>query len=541
MIRFNNVSFQYGEEVCTDQSTISGIDLNIEDGQVVVITGESGCGKTTIGRLVNGLSPHFYAGQLQGEVSVEGTDPSTRELYETARYVGSIFQNPRTQFFNVDTTSEITFSCENQGMDPDEIRERLSRVVENLNISNLLDRSIFQLSGGQKQKIACASIAMSDAGIIVMDEPSSNLDLQGIEDLKQVIETWKSQGKTILIAEHRLYYLKDLVDRLVIMKEGRIHSVLDKSRIGQLSGKEMQAMGLRTFSMEDLFRQDLPKKKDLHQNASGREMHKCTAQDFAIRSMRFRYGRSGEGILIRQTDLRAGEITALVGLNGAGKSTFAKCLCGLNKKSKEDIRQGGKVLNKAARVRKSFLVMQDVNTQLFADSVLNEVLLSLREKYGKAYDPVAQEKEAMDILRMMDLEEFRDRHPISLSGGQKQRVAIAGAIAADKELIVFDEPTSGLDYKHMAEVSSVMKLLANMGKTIVVITHDMELILSAMDRVICLERGEVVDDYALTDDTKRRLYEYFYKVTGYGSMSNNIGLVSINHSEDEYERQKVAN
>ncbi|MCR5715676.1 MAG: ABC transporter ATP-binding protein, partial [Lachnospiraceae bacterium] len=394
MITLQNVSFQYGEAAAAGHPTLSGIDLTIGNGQVIVVTGESGCGKTTVGRLVNGLSPNFYNGKLTGEVSVEGMNPSTSELYETARYVGSIFQNPRTQFFNVDTTSEITFSCENQGMEPEKIRERLSGVVEQFNISELLDRSIFELSGGQKQKIACASIAMSDAKIIVMDEPSSNLDLQGIEDLKQVIGMWKAQGKTVLIAEHRLYYLKNLADRLVIMQEGRIHAVLEKRQFENLTGAQMREMGLRTFSMEELFRQDLPPQdvsrpsQDVPRPPQDVPLPPQStpvlreSTNFAIRAMTFQYKGSGDGIRIEQTMLKAGEITALVGLNGAGKSTFAKCLCGLNKQSKDCIYQGAKKLTKAVRVKKSFLVMQDVNTQLFADSVLNEVLLSLREKYG---------------------------------------------------------------------------------------------------------------------------------------------------------------
>nr|MCR5716451.1 ATP-binding cassette domain-containing protein [Lachnospiraceae bacterium] len=358
-------------------------------------------------------------------------------------------------------------------------------------------------------------------------------------------------GKTVLIAEHRLYYLKNLADRLVIMQEGRIHSLLEKRQIEHLTGPQMKKMGLRTFSMEELFRQDLPP-RDVSRPSQDRPSQNASmpprdhlipdeSTDFVIRQMTFRYKGSKEGIRIEETTLRAGEITALVGLNGAGKSTFAKCLCGLCKQSKDHICQGNKKLTKAVRIKKSFLVMQDVNTQLFADSVLNEVLLSLREKYGKAYDPEVHKREAMEILRRMDLEEMKDRHPISLSGGQKQRVAIAGAIAADKELIVFDEPTSGLDYRHMVEVSSVMKQLAGMGKTVVVITHDMELILSTMDRVICLEQGQVAQDYALTDETKGRLYDYFYKVSGYDPMKRNIGLVSMNDMEDDYERQKVAN
>lgn len=533
MIKFNEVSFRYAGESSSELQVLSNFNLDIKAGQVIVVTGESGCGKTTVGRLINGLSPKFYEGTLEGDVEVCGMRPKDQELYDTAKSVGSIFQNPRTQFFNVDTTSEITFACENQGMDRQLIKDRLEEVTDDFKIQDLLNRSIFELSGGQKQKIACGSIAMADSKVIVMDEPSSNLDLQGIDDLKLVIEKWKSQGKTLVIAEHRLYYLRDIADVVLIMKDGAISRILDRDEILRLSIDEMQNMGLRTFSVEEAFNRCIKSRRSKVKNQAGYE----------IKKMRFTYGKFAEGIDIEDINLEAGKITALVGLNGAGKSTFARCLCGLNKKSKDKISKGKLRLSKADRIKDSFLVMQDVNTQLFSDSVLGEVMLSLREKYGKEFNKATHEKEALEILRMMDLEQIKNRHPISLSGGQKQRVAIAGAIAAGKQLIILDEPTSGLDYKHMVDVSAVMRLLADMGKTILVITHDMELILSTMDNIICLEKGRVVDSYELTDMTKRKLYDFFYEVTRCTRLINSKKdrVAPINKVEEYYDGKKVTN
>jgi len=463
------------------------------------VTGESGCGKSTIVRLINGLCPGFYEGDLEGHVYVDGMEPAKQELYETAGKVGSVFQNPRTQFFNVDTTGEITFACENQGMEKKEILTRLDRVVKDLHLNKLLNRNIFELSGGEKQKIACAAIAMMDSEVIVMDEPSSNLDLRGIEELREIIEKWKKEKKTVIIAEHRLYYLRELADRLFFMKNGSIEFSVGKEKIEKLTTAELKRMGLRTFSLKGLFEEKL--------NAKARDISESNA--YVIEKMNYRYGRNQRGVNVSDLKIEKGRITALIGFNGAGKSTFAKCLCGLNRACKDRIYEGGKKLKKKSRIAESFLVMQDVNTQLFADSVMNEVLLSLREKYGKAYDPVLHRKEASKILEKMDLSDYADRHPISLSGGQKQRVAIAGAIAADKKLIILDEPTSGLDHKHMTEVGNVLKLLADMGKAVVVITHDMELILSVTDKVIAMQDGKITDEYELNDDNKEKLYSFF--------------------------------
>ncbi len=500
MIDFKDVSYKYITDGTMDDQSLKDINLSIPKGKLIVVTGESGCGKTTIGRLINGLSPKFYDGELTGNVNVSGLDPSTSELCETAKIVGSIFQNPRTQFFNVDTTSEITFACENQGLPKEDILRRLNVVVKELDIEKLLNRSIFELSGGEKQKIACASVATADTEVIVMDEPSSNLDLKGIDDLKRVIEKWKAKNKTIIIAEHRLYYLRDLADCLVIMKDGKIFKQMGREEISSLNMEDLQKLGLRTLSIPELFKSKVSPR---HTNP------KLSAGNYHINKMVYRYDRAGRGICIKDLDIKSGEVTALIGFNGAGKSTFAKCLSGLNKKCKDDIFIDNKKVKCKERVNDCFLVMQDVNTQLFADSVINEVYLSLREKYGRGATDEDMRKEALSILEMMDLSDIEDRHPISLSGGQKQRVAIAGAIAADKKIIIFDEPTSGLDYKHMLEVSHALRMLADMGKVVIVITHDMELIMSAVDRVICMEKGEIADNYILDDSTKNKLYGYF--------------------------------
>ena len=213
MIQLKNINFCYagGENA----GRLEQINLEIPDGQVVLLCGRSGCGKTTLTRLINGLIPNYYEGELSGEVLLDGKNISRLPLYETAKYVGSVFQNPRTQFFTVDSTSELAFGCENQGLPESEIIHRVKSTAVQFDMEDLLGKNIFRLSGGEKQKIACASVSVINPPVIVLDEPSSNLDQSATEDLRRMIRIWKQQGKTILIAEHRLYYLKELIDRVL--------------------------------------------------------------------------------------------------------------------------------------------------------------------------------------------------------------------------------------------------------------------------------------------------------------------------------------
>jgi len=212
MIDFKNVSFEYEDGT----GIIKDLNLNIKKGEVILLCGESGCGKSTLIRMINGLIPSYYKGELKGTVTVNGLDTRNAQLHELAKYVASVFQNPKTQFYNVDSTEEMVFSLENRGVSREKMEERLNQTVEKLKMDNLLGRNLFKMSGGEKQKVACACADTSDADIIVLDEPSSNLDLHTIRELQEIIEVWKKEGKTVVIAEHRLYYVLPIADRVLI-------------------------------------------------------------------------------------------------------------------------------------------------------------------------------------------------------------------------------------------------------------------------------------------------------------------------------------
>lgn len=485
MIKIDHISFSYGEE---NENTggVRDIDLNIEDGQFVVLCGESGCGKTTITRLINGLIPHYYEGQMAGEVWVNGEKVSEQPLYDTAAVVGSVFQNPRSQFFNVDTTSEITFGCENLGQPEKDIRERFAKTVRDFRLEKLIDRNIFHLSGGEKQKIACAGVSIMEPDVLVMDEPSSNLDAASILDLRKILAFWKSQGKTIIVSEHRLYYLRGLADRFIYLAEGQVSRDYSAAEFEQLTEQQRSNMGLRTFALERLLPPVLPQQEK-------------TA--LALHNFHFAYKNEPETLHIMDCEIPTNRIVGIIGNNGAGKSTFSRCFCGLEKRCGEIVWNGRKYRPKD-RLSTCYMVMQEVNHQLFTESVLDEVLISMEEE---------NQERAEEILNRLDLLAFKDRHPMSLSGGQKQRVAIASAIASKRSILFFDEPTSGLDYKHMKEVANVLRQVRDTGITVYVITHDLELILDCCTDIVHFENGSIIDQFQMDEAGLEKIRNYFIK------------------------------
>ena len=526
MIELKNVTFTYHN--AERSAGVYGIDLQIPAGQVMLLCGLSGCGKTTITRLINGLAPAYYAGTLDGQVLIDGKDSASVTLYELSQKVGSVFQNPRSQFFSLDSTSEIAFGCENTGVPREEMYRRIGQVSRDLDMADLLDRNLFALSGGEKQKIACASAAAMQPAIFVLDEPSSNLDLRSIANLKAVIRKWKEQGKTVVIAEHRLYYLMEIADRVIYMENGRIVQDFPIAEFLKVDTEALHRKGLRSQKAMEYtpgcIREAFPEgtfegspdeafvctiagkspafdcasveRSPAPECASAEEAFVCAPAEkppvferyVTFSGLAFSYGKK-RVLDIPELKVPSGAVTGVLGFNGAGKSTLARVICGLEKRAKGVLNDNGKSYTAKARLKKSYMVMQDVNHQLFTESVIEEVLLSMdvNDVSGEA----ARQK-ALDILEAMNLSEFRDVHPMALSGGQKQRLAVASAIAADKEFLIFDEPTSGLDYAHMRDVAENITRLARAGKTVFIISHDPELIAVCCNYLIFLDGGKLV-------------------------------------------------
>lgn len=311
MIEIKSVSLDYG---------VKDLDLTIKKGEFLLLCGRSGCGKTTVTRLINGLIPEFYPAEMTGDVFVDGERVRDMPMYRIAERVGSVFQNPRTQFFNVDTDSEIAFGIENEARPPEELRARVEQTGRELQIEKLRGRNIFELSGGEKQKIAFASVYAMNPEIYLLDEPSSNLDVDTIAELKQHLRLIKAQGKTVIVAEHRLYYLMDLADRIVYLEKGRITGIYTPDEFRQIPDETRKQMGLRALDLTKevpVCPQDTDSAKKEKLVLELREVSVFRKKQPVLSEISFAAAR--------------GEVIAVVGHNGAGKTTFSRALCGLHR------------------------------------------------------------------------------------------------------------------------------------------------------------------------------------------------------------------
>lgn len=483
MIKIRDVSYSYQEE--SVEMNLQSINMEIKKGECILLCGKSGCGKTTMTRLLNGMIPNFYDGVFSGEVLVDGKEVAALPMHEIAKQTGSVFQNPRTQFYTVNTSSEIAFGLENMGVSSEEIKKRVKQTAADLDIEYLLDKNIFMLSGGEKQIIAFASVYAMDPEIYVMDEPSSNLDAYAIEKIKRILALLKKQGKTIVIAEHRTYYLKDLADRVMFMENGKIAAEYSMDEIAAFTYEQHIETGLR---MVNILEHPFVKRKE-----------DAADSKITLKDVKFRY-EDQLALDIPNAEIDSGRITAVIGNNGAGKSTFVSCLCGLKKRVKGAFLQNGQRTAIKKRIKDSYLVMQEVNHQLFSDSVYDEIVLGVKG---------ADEPEVSRIMTELDIGQLTERHPATLSGGQKQRVLIASAMFCKKKVLIFDEPTSGLDFYHMVQTCELLKKLKNKNTFVFIITHDYEFIANLCDDVMHMEQGRISDYYRLDHEGIGKLKNFF--------------------------------
>ena len=447
MIDFQNVYFSYKD----GELTTKDISFSINSGECVILCGRSGSGKSTILRTVSGLAPVFYEGFLQGKIEVDRQIPAELESENRAKLFGVVFQDPRSQFFMNTVQDEICFAAENIGVPPKKIKEMLHEVSNFVGIEGLLSRSIDELSSGQKQKVAIASSLILQPKVLILDEPTSNLDAQGAKTLVEIIKKIKGRGIAIIISEHRFDVFKEAADRFLYIDRGKLNKIWTREEFENLSDEKLSSLGLR------------PKMVVKNSN-----IHVKTDKDLLldIHSLSFHYKKTREGIDNINLQLYRGEVVSLLGNNGAGKTTLCKVISGLLKENSGTIEYKGKISNCNLRNKFCYFVMQDADYQLYSDSVAGEIV------FGKKVTEKLKQ-DLMESLNAFKLMALKDRHPASLSGGEKQRVTLAAAYCSDVDIYILDEPTSGMDGDGLRAIIKWVKLLAEKGKIVIIITHDL--------------------------------------------------------------------
>lgn len=459
--------FQYSEENTPTLRKVSG---NIPAGRCVVLCGGSGCGKSTLLRCINGLIPQFYEGELTGFCRLDGQDTADLSIGEIGELAASVFQDPRSQFFTVNSSNEVAFGLENHGLPQEKIRDRVDEAFRTFHLEHLKNRNVYELSSGERQLISILSAWAMDTDIFLLDEPTANLDFAATQQLKNILLKLKKQGKTLLLSEHRLYYLADIADEYWIMANGEIKHKYTAEKAKALLPLQLHTLCLRTLDLEQItVSERSPQPENMPQALS-------------VSSLRYKYGRKNRAIL---SDVNFSvcehEIVGLVGANGCGKTTLGKLIAGLYRSTGGEISLFGKAQKPKQLQKQVLFIMQEAEFQFFTNSVLHEL------QYGHKIT-AEFEKKTETLLKNMDMWECRDRHPFSLSGGQMQRLTLMMAYLSDKPIVILDEPTAGQDAESLKRCA---ELIREMGKekTVLIITHDLELIADACDRCIGLSGG----------------------------------------------------
>ena len=466
MLEFKDVSFKYKN---SKNKVLDSVNFKINKGECILLTGVSGSGKSTLIHLMNGLIPTLYEGQLEGEILFKNKDLKDIESYDISKNIGYVSQDPRGHFFTTNTTSELVFSMENYCIPLNEMKKKYSELVNLLELEKLVDKNIIYISSGERQKIAIGCSLSLEPEIIILDEPSSNLDFHMTKKLKQLIEKLKTKGYTIIIAEHRMYYIQDLIDRVFVINNGKVK---EKTISDLKINNEVPLRSLDIFNLE--LENISSKNKELLM-----EINNITYKNILTNIT---------------TTIYKGDVIGLIGKNGVGKTTLLRLLSNIMKPDK------GKVVGKVI----PFLVMQDMDYQFFTESVESEM------KFGDADNDL---EKINSLLMKLGLTEYKDKIPFELSGGQKQRLLIAISALANVNLLMFDEPTSGLDYVNMTKVSGILKDLSK-NSALIVATHDIEFLYKTCNRVVYLDDKVIKEDFYLNLENKKKVNNIFINMEG---------------------------
>ena len=512
MIEFRDFSFQYKSQ---KKPTLHHINLEIKEGEKVLIVGPSGSGKSTLGHCINGLIPFAYPGKKEGKLFIEENDSEKLDIFSSSKLVGTVMQDADSQFVGLNVGEDIAFSLENNAVNTDKMHEIVKKVANLVGMGEFLEQSPLELSGGQKQDVCMAGVMVDEAPILLFDEPLANLDpATGKLVIELIDEINKTQKKTIIIIEHRLEdVLHRPVDRIVLVNNGEILADCKPEELFATTLLEDNGIRLPLYvqamkyadvdlskvkNLADDTDYDLQDQKDklVHwYNTNKTDVKKIeTAPLLTIKDLCFSYDGVKPILDHVSLDVHQGEMISVVGKNGAGKSTLCKCICAFEKADAGTLTFENTDMNDLSvkeRADRIGFVLQNPNQMICNTMIFDEVAMGLRNR-GVSEDKIKEKVE--NTLKICGLYPFRNWPISALSYGQKKRVTIASILALEPKMIILDEPTAGQDYRRYSEIMEFLKSLNEMGIAIVMITHDMHLMLEYTTRSVVLTGGKKIAD-----------------------------------------------
>lgn len=513
LIEFQDFSFQYFAQA---EPTLRNISLKIYPGEKLLIVGPSGCGKSTLAHCINGLIPFSIRGKSSGSLKLKGQELASLNLFEISKTVGTVLQDSDSQFIGMTVAEDLAFAAENDVLPREELHRLVREAAEAVAISGHLKHAPTELSGGQKQRVAIGGILSDRVEMLLFDEPLANLDPASGKTAIELIDALQQKtGAAVLIIEHRLEdVLHRDVDRIVLMDEGRIifdglpddllstgllrqHGIREPLYLTALRYAgldiypEMQPHSIRSLRLKAEEKQKL---QAWFEQTPPREVVSGRPLLFEAEDIHFRYENGFAALRGVSLKLHQGELMAIVGKNGAGKSTFSKVICGFEKQQQgkllfddEDLMQ----LSVKERADHIAYVMQNPNLMLSQTLIADEVALGLRAR-AVPEDEIRRRSE--EALRVCGLWPFRNWPVSALSYGQKKRLTVAAILSLNPQMIILDEPTAGQDYRHYTEIMEFLLSLSQRGLTIVLITHDMHLMQEYAERAVVFTDGRILAD-----------------------------------------------
>lgn len=501
-----------------DQPILSELNLQIEDGELVVVLGTSGSGKSFFSLCLNGIVPQLIPARVSGSLTVNGHNPSEKPVSEMATDVGIVFQDPDAQLIAMHVEDEIVFGPENLLMEREEISERLRYSLDMVEMWDLKDVHTWALSGGQKQRVAIGSVLSMQPSILVLDEPTSNLDPEGTRSIFNLLARLRTEtNMTIIAIEHKLDELIDYVDRLLVLHEGKIIVNGPPREMLAEHGRMMMQRGINLPQVTELALrarwQGLPMLNGnlpLTEEEANRTLPvahftsrppapngdngEMVTPIIRFQDVWFNYPGRPPALKEIDLDIYPGEVMAIVGQNGAGKTTLTKLIVGLLKATRGSVALKGEEITRMPIERlteKVGYVFQYPDNQLVTDTVFDEVAFSMRIR-GMDEEKVTAKVE--EVLQNMELADLAKRHPLTLSMGEKRRLSVATMLVLDQEVLILDEPTMGMDWGHIKTIMRLCRTLQEQGRTIIMVTHDMRVVGEWADRVIAMSDGQIILD-----------------------------------------------